>query len=59
MKQKRFRTIIELVMEAENPSEAIDIAGEYLRGELDTGVTMECFAKPILNTRTKEKIRVL
>lgn len=41
-----YKTIIEIINEAENPAEAADIAGEYLRGNIDYGVRMRCETKP-------------
>ena len=38
----KYKTIIEIVTEADNSHDAADIAGEYLRGNLETGVLMRC-----------------
>ena len=37
-----YRTTIEIISEAENKDEAIEIAGEYLSGNLIYGVNMKC-----------------
>jgi len=44
---KRYRTIIELVTEAEDRHEATDLAGEYLRGNISDGVSMRCSTYPV------------
>ena len=38
----KYRTIIELVTEAEDKNEAMDIVGEFLNGGIDSGVRMKC-----------------
>ncbi len=38
----KYKTIIEVETEAADQLEAMDIAGEYLRGNLDSGVVMKC-----------------
>ncbi|MDD5634286.1 MAG: hypothetical protein PHW46_03320 [Candidatus Omnitrophica bacterium] len=37
----KYRTVIEVVCDAPDPDSAIDIAGEYLRGDVDFGVEMK------------------
>ncbi len=37
----RFKTTIKLITEAEDKNEAMEIAGEYLSGNLTTGVDMK------------------
>ena len=37
----RYRTVIEVVTEAQNKSEAMDIVGEYLSGGVFSGVEMK------------------
>jgi len=44
----KFKTIIEVVTEAENKNEATDIVGEYLSGNIASGVDMKCHTKPVL-----------
>lgn len=39
---KKFKTTIELITEAENKNEAMEIVGEYLSGHLASGVDMHC-----------------
>ena len=34
----KYRTVIELICEATNEEEAINTAGDYLRGDVDFGV---------------------
>lgn len=43
----KYQTLIKIFTEAENEHEAVDIAGEFLRGNFETGVKMECCTKPI------------
>lgn len=43
----KYKTMIEIVSEAENTVEAADIAGEYLRGRLDLGISMKCDTRPL------------
>jgi len=38
----KYRTIIELTCDASDRDEACNIAGEYLKGDLDFGVDMKC-----------------
>lgn len=38
----KYRTVIQLVCDAADREDAIHMAGEYLRGELDFGVHMKC-----------------
>lgn len=38
----KYRTIIELVCEAEDKDAATHIAGDYLKGDMDFGVEMHC-----------------
>ncbi len=38
----KYRTVIELICDATDKEEASNIAGEYLKGELDFGVNMRC-----------------
>jgi hypothetical protein len=51
-----YKTTIEVVTDADNPMEAADIAGEYLRGHLDTGISMKCVTKPV---RRYHKIKII
>lgn len=43
----KYRTLIEIVTDAKDHNEAIDIAGEFLRGNLESGVKMKCSTKPL------------
>ena len=38
----KYKTIIELICDAVDRDEATNVAGEYLRGEVDFGVSMKC-----------------
>ncbi|NQT23356.1 MAG: hypothetical protein HQ579_07990 [Candidatus Omnitrophica bacterium] len=42
-----YKTVIEIISEAKNSHDAADIAGEYLRGSLDTGVQMKSTSRPL------------
>ncbi len=43
----KYQTVIKIVTDAENEGEATDIAGEYLRGNLESGVRMKCYTRSI------------
>lgn len=45
----KYRTVIELICEASSREEASNIAGEYLKGELDFGVSMKCRSQRLTN----------
>ncbi len=38
----KYRTVIELVCEASDKEDASNVAGDYLKGDLDFGVDMTC-----------------
>jgi hypothetical protein len=40
----KYRTIIELICDAVDKEDALHTAGEYLRGEVESGVDMSCKA---------------
>ena len=42
----KYRTMIEIISDAENENEALDIAGEFLRGNLESGVRIKSRTKP-------------
>ena len=42
----KFRTVVELITDADSKMEATDIAGEFLKGEFETGVKMKCHTRP-------------
>lgn len=42
----RYKTTIEIITEAENKRDATDIAGEYLSGNITSGVSMKCGTRP-------------
>ena len=43
----RFKTVIKLVSEAQDKSEALDVVEEYLAGNIVSGVDMKCVTKPV------------
>ena len=43
----KYKTTIEIVSDAENKAEALEIVGEYLSGNLVTGVDMKCGTRPV------------
>lgn len=44
----KYKTTIELVTEAKDKNEAIEIAGEYLSGNIMSGVDMKCLTRPVM-----------
>jgi hypothetical protein len=50
---RKFKTIIEIESVAVDSHEAIDIAGEYLRGNISSGVKLKCYSHPIRNFCSK------
>lgn len=38
----KYRTVIEVICDASDKDEAYNIAGDYLRGQVDFGVEMHC-----------------
>jgi hypothetical protein len=49
----KYRTVIEVVCDASDREEALNIAGEYLRGDVDFGVDMKCKSASIMSHRLK------
>lgn len=45
----KYRTTIEIVTEAGDKSEAAEIAGDYLSGNIISGIDMKCRTKPVQN----------
>jgi hypothetical protein len=43
----KYKTTIELITEAKDKNEAVEIAGEYLSGNIISGVQMKCLSKPV------------
>jgi len=43
----KYLTIIEIVSQADNENEAAELAGEFLRGNIESGVKMKCSTKPL------------
>jgi hypothetical protein len=46
----RFKTTIQLVSDAQDKHEALDLVEEYLAGNIVSGVDMRCVTKPVCNT---------
>lgn len=42
----KYKTIIEITADADNKDEASEIAGEYLSGNIHSGVSMKCSTRP-------------
>jgi len=58
----KYRTTIEIVSDAENKNEALEIVGEYLVGNIVSGIDMKCVTKPVRfynNTMAKLAVVVL
>jgi len=47
IKKMEYKTVIEIITEANDSHDAADIAGEYLRGTLDAGVKMSAVTKRV------------
>lgn len=43
----KYRTMIEIVSDANDKSEAMDIVGEFLSGNITSGVNMKCVTDPV------------
>ena len=43
----KFRTVIKLVSDARDKSEALDLVEDYLAGNIVHGVDMKCVTKPV------------
>ena len=54
----KYRTIIELICDAQNKDDALHTVGEYLRGEVDSGVDMR-FRAIMLVTHRIQKYGVM
>lgn len=50
----KYRTVIELVCDATDREDAINISGEYLRGEVDFGVEMKWASTSVLTHKMKK-----
>ena len=46
----RFKTKIEIISEAKDKNEAAEIAGEYLSGNIMSGIDMKCHTGPVVNS---------
>lgn len=45
----KYRTTIEIISEASDKREALEIVGEYLAGNITSGVQMRCLTNPALS----------
>ncbi len=50
----RYKTTIELICDANNSDDASNIAGEYLKGDIDFGVNMRCKTESLLASRARK-----
>lgn len=50
----KYRTVIELICEADDKEDAGNLAGEYLKGDVDFGVTMKCNTASVVAHRIKK-----
>ncbi|MFH1847256.1 MAG: hypothetical protein ABH869_06865 [Candidatus Omnitrophota bacterium] len=50
----RYRTVIELVCDASDKDDASNIAGDYLKGDLDFGVDMKCKTTSLMAHKVKK-----
>lgn len=47
----KYRTVIELICNAHDKDEASNLAGDYLKGEVDFGVEMHCKTETLVGHR--------
>lgn len=47
----KYKTTIHILTEADDKNEATEIAGEYLSGNIISGVEMKCYTKPLRDYR--------
>ena len=50
----KYRTLIEIVCDASDKEEATNIAGDYLKGDIDFGVTMKSETVPLVSHRIRK-----
>lgn len=50
----KYRTVIELVCEASDKDDASNLAGDYLRGDIDFGVDMRCRTTSLASYKFKK-----
>ncbi len=58
----KYKTNIEITSEASNKDEAMEIVGDYLSGNIVSGIRMKCISKPVRfynHTAAKAAIVVL
>lgn len=52
----KFKTTIEIIADATSKDEALELAGEYLSGNIASGVDMKCDAKKIYAVSCKSVV---
>jgi len=50
----KYRTVIELICDAVDAEDAGNMAGDYLKGEIDFGVAMRCKTQSLAGHRLKK-----
>ncbi|MFH1797754.1 MAG: hypothetical protein ABH844_00175 [Candidatus Omnitrophota bacterium] len=50
----KYRTVIELICEGQDTEDAGNLAGEYLKGDVDFGVTMKCKTVSLMSHQIKK-----
>ena len=55
----RYKTTIEVLTEAENKYEAADIAGAFLKGEINTGADLKVDTISLTKSRTLKAVLVI
>jgi len=50
----KYRTVLELICDAADAEDASNMAGDYLRGEIDFGVTMKCKTRSLRSHRVRK-----
>ena len=50
----KYRTVIELICEASSKEDAVNVAGEYLKGDIEYGVDMRCQTLSIFTHKMKK-----
>lgn len=55
----KYKTTIEIVTEAESKEEALEIAGEFLSGNVSSGVGMKYLSRPVHGNRVYVSVAVV
>lgn len=55
----KYRTTIEIISEANNKNEAMEIVGEYLSGNIYSGVDMRCATKRVHDYKNAAAVSVI